>query len=87
MKVLKIILELIYYIFYFMIISYTLYYVFTGLCVVFNKKNKIKRYKEKTKFAILIPARNEEVVIKQLISSLKKQNYSKELYEANRLHV
>jgi len=81
MKELKIILELIYYIFYFMIISYTLYYVFTGLCVVFNKKNKIKRYKEKTRFAILIPARNEEVVIKQLISSLKKQNYSKELYD------
>ena len=81
MKVLKIILELIYYIFYFMVISYTLYYVFTGLCVVFNKKNKIKRYKEKTKFARLIPARNEEVVIKQLISSLKKQNYSKELYD------
>lgn len=35
----------------------------------------------KTKFALLIPARNEENVIGQLVENLLQQNYPKELYD------
>ncbi len=56
------------------------YYAITVIFLLFKKKH-IKRYEKTCKFAILIPARNEESVIKSLIESLKKQNYSKDLYD------
>lgn len=40
---------------------------------------KFKRANHKHKYAILIPARNEEAVIGNLLDSIKKQNYDKEL--------
>ena len=46
------------------------------------KKSKEKKIKEKKNFfAILIAARNEELVIENLIKSLKRQNYPKDKYE------
>ncbi|MBR4209124.1 MAG: glycosyltransferase [Lachnospiraceae bacterium] len=40
-----------------------------------------KRSAPKTRFACLIPARNEEAVIGALVKSLKEQNYPADLYE------
>ncbi len=74
-------LKIIYYIFNIMIIAYSIYYVITGIFTFFNKRHVIRRYRAKHKFAVLIPARNEEKVIAHLINSLKKQNYPKELYD------
>ena len=56
------------------------YFVITGLCVLLDK-NKIKQGNKKHRFAILIPARNEAKVIGNLIKSLNKQEYPKELYD------
>lgn len=63
---------------------YGSYYVimgFLGLVVSwFNKKAIIDSRKE-NKFAIIIPARNEENVVGNLIDSLNKSNYNKNKYE------
>ena len=60
--------------------AYLVYYIITGLCVL-KEKEKIKPGDKKHKFAVIIPARNEEKVIANLINSLKKQDYQKELYD------
>lgn len=76
MKLLKIIIILINTI----SITYMLYYLAVA---VFAFKRKIIRAKSdrKNKFAIVIPARNESLVIGNLIQSLNSQNYSKEKYD------
>lgn len=61
-------------------IVHALYFFFTSL-PAFRKEKKLKSGDAKTKFAILIPARNEEAVIGELIESAKKQRYPKELYD------
>ena len=48
---------------------------------VFGKKKEKTNNSKKNHFAILIAARNEEVVIGNLIKSLKKQNYPKDKYD------
>lgn len=63
-----------------LMLLYMLYYVFTLIFLVFKKKH-IKKHKNACKFAVIIPARNEERVIGNLIESLKAQNYPKELYD------
>lgn len=72
----------IYYITMALTIIYGLYFVvisFFGML----KKNKIKFKESKTfhHFAILIAARNEEIVIGNLISSLNNQNYDKNKFD------
>jgi len=57
--------------FYFMIMS-----IFAFLPLKASNK-----YEPKNKFGIVIAARNEEVVIGNLVDSLKQQNYPKELYD------
>lgn len=59
---------------------YMVYFIITGLCVMKEKK-KIEHGVKKNKFAIIIPARNEAKVIGNLLKSLKKQEYPKELYD------
>ncbi|MEG1142630.1 MAG: glycosyltransferase family 2 protein [Clostridia bacterium] len=76
----KNIVMMLFYILDLYIVLYTIYFFITGL-FAFKKKNTIRIYKPKHKLAVLIPARNEEKVIKNLIKSLKKQNYPKELYD------
>ena len=61
-------------------IIYMLYYVVICILAYTRTKNITKHY-PRTKFAVLIPARNEENVIACLIDSLEKQNYPKELYD------
>ena len=81
MEIIKIVFKAIFYIMDIFIIFYALYYIITGLFAFYNKNGKIRKYKAKTKFAILIAARNEEKVIGNLLDSLNKQNYPKELYD------
>ncbi|MEG1705248.1 MAG: glycosyltransferase family 2 protein [Clostridia bacterium] len=80
MEVIKEILKVLYYIVNIYILLYAVYYVLTAL-FAFKKKNIIRKYKPKHKFAILVAARNEEKVLGNLIDSLKKQKYPDELYD------
>ncbi len=74
-------IQIIYYILFFITLFYGIYFVVTGLLAFKNSDLSLKVHKEKVKFAILIAARNEEKVIGDLIKSLKNQNYSTELYD------
>lgn len=62
------------------VFAITCYYLILGLFGLFRKKNK-KVYEPKNKFALLIAAHNEEVVIGSLIESMLQINYPKELYD------
>ena len=58
-----------------------IYQVVISICSLINFKEK-KILNEKTnRFMAIIPAHNEESVIKNLVESLKKQNYPKESYD------
>lgn len=57
-----------------------IYYIIIGICI-FKKNKKIEDSKNFKKFACIIPARNEEMVIENLIKSLNNQEYPKELYD------
>ncbi len=64
----------------FISISYMLYYLVIAMFAF--KKDKVKLKNDiKKKFAVVIPARNEEVVIGNLIQSLNNQNYPKDKYD------
>lgn len=74
-------IKLIYYILFVFTCSYGIYFAVTGLLAFKNTESKIKKHKAKTKFAVLIAARNEAQVIGDLIKSLKEQNYPTNLYD------
>ncbi len=57
-----------------------IFYIITGVCVL-KTSSKIKNSKTKKKLACIIPARNEDKVIGNLLDSLNNQNYPKELYD------
>lgn len=61
-------------------IMYILYYVLTGI-LAFTKRKQVRKYKEKNRFGVIIPARDEEKVIGNLLESLKEQNYPKDLFD------
>lgn len=64
----------------FILTIYTSY--FTIMCLFsFLPFKKGKKFEPKNKIAVVIAARNEEFVIGNLIDSLKKQKYPKELYD------
>lgn len=56
------------------------YYLVLGLFGVYRKKD-IKDYTPNNKFAMIVAAHDEEIVIGNLIESMKKQNYPKELFD------
>lgn len=60
--------------------AYLIYYVITGLCIL-KQKSKIKEETKKHKFAVIVPARNEEKVIGNLLKSLNNQEYPKDYYD------
>ena len=67
-------------------IFFTLYGLYYGITAVFaflKPKKEKKEDKKKNKFSIIIAARNEEMVIGNLIDSLKNLNYDKKKYEIN----
>ncbi len=74
-------IQLIYYILFIITLLYGVYFIITSLFAFKNVEPRIKKHKEKTKFAILIAARNEEKVIGDLIKSLNEQNYPTNLYD------
>lgn len=70
-------MEIIYYLIICCLIMYGIYFLIK--CLI--KSKPIIEHKDKTKFGVIIPARNEEKVIGKLLDSLNKQNYSKKLYD------
>ena len=58
----------------------TCYYAILALFGVYRKK-EIKNYNPKNKFAMIVAAHNEEVVIGRLIESMQNQNYPKDMYD------
>jgi cellulose synthase/poly-beta-1,6-N-acetylglucosamine synthase-like glycosyltransferase len=58
----------------------TCYYLILGFAGFFRKKEN-KNYTPKNKFALLIAAHNEEVVVGSLIESMLKLDYPKEMYD------
>ena len=56
------------------------YYLVLGFFGVYRKKD-IKDYTPNNKFAMIVAAHDEEIVIGNLIESMQKQNYPKELYD------
>lgn len=58
----------------------TCYYLFLGVFGTYRKKEK-KNYTPKNKFAMIVAAHNEEIVIGKLLESMQEQNYPKELYD------
>lgn len=75
-------IQMIYYILFTITLLYGVYFVITGL-FAFKHDDipKIRPFRARTKFAILIAARNEALVIGDLIKSLKEQNYPAELFD------
>lgn len=59
---------------------YGLYFMLMGIFTFMPLKER-KTYDPKHRFGIIIAARNEEVVIGELVDSLKKQTYPDELYD------
>ena len=68
--------NLLLFIFFTVLYSYQLVYVFVSL---FGKKKQFKSDELNKKYAVFIAARNERTVIAQLIESIKKQKYPTEL--------
>ena len=64
-------------------VFFTGYSVFFAVvfCGYFRRKKKFPEAAPKTRFAVLIAARNEEKVIGDLVDSLLKQRYPRELYD------
>lgn len=58
----------------------TLYMALTGTCFLLPRK-KYPAAVRSTRFAVLIPARNEEKVIGNLIRNLQQQNYPREKFD------
>lgn len=60
---------------------YWLYQIIVSLCSLIKVKEKPILEKKENKFMAIIPAHNEDAVVANLVESLKKQNYPKELYD------
>ncbi|WP_338471704.1 glycosyltransferase family 2 protein [Niallia sp. XMNu-256] len=60
--------------------SYQIVYMFVAFKAKRSKKEEVRNI-QLNRYAIIIAARNEELVIGQLINSIKNQNYPKELVD------
>ena len=58
-----------------------LYQIMVSLCSLVKLKDKPLKIKKDHRFMAIIPAHNEEAVVANLIESLKKQAYNKDLYD------
>lgn len=58
-----------------------LYQLFVSVCSLIKLKDKPIIEDKNNRFMAIIPAHNEARVIKNLVESLKKQNYPKDLYD------
>lgn len=57
-----------------------MYYLFISFFGLYRKKDN-KKFKPEKKFAIIVAAHNEEAVIGDMVDSLNKLDYPKELYD------
>lgn len=64
----------------FLVTIFASYFVLVALFSLLPQKRK-EKFPPKFKFAILVAARNEELVIGDLIESVQKLNYPKDLYD------
>lgn len=60
---------------------YWLYQMVISFCALIKLKEKKLIVEKEHKFMAIIPAHNEEAVVANLVESLKKQDYPKELYD------
>lgn len=60
---------------------YWLYQLMVSICSLVKIKDKPILEDKQNRFMAIIPAHNEEMVIGNLIASLKKQNYPQDLYD------
>lgn len=60
---------------------YWLYQLVVSLCSLVKLKDKPIIEDKQNRFMAIIPAHNEEKVVENLVASLKRQNYPKELYD------
>ena len=58
-----------------------LYQLIVSICSLIKLKDKPILEEKENRFMLIIPAHNEATVVRNLIESLKKQNYKKELYD------
>ena len=58
-----------------------LYQIMVSLCSLVKIKDKPLKVNKNHRFMAIIPAHNEEAVVGNLVESLKKQSYNKELYD------
>ncbi len=65
----------------YILVAFWCYQMVVSLCSLVKLKDKPFIINKKHKFMAIIPAHNEEMVVVNLIESLKKQNYDKELYD------
>ncbi|MFW6007529.1 MAG: glycosyltransferase family 2 protein [Halanaerobiales bacterium] len=63
-----------------LLIGYTIYFFMFVLIGLFTSKNKTEK-KPENKFAVIVPAHNEEKVISKLLNNLKNLNYPDSLYD------
>ena len=63
------------------VIIYGLYVSVTGLFAFLKNRTVVCEHRPSSRFAVLIPARNEGEVIGSLIESLNQENYPRELFE------
>ena len=64
-----------------LMIVYWIYNIIIAFCALIRLKDKPLKVNKKHKFMMIIPAHNEEKVIKNLIESLNSLDYPKELYD------
>lgn len=68
------------FVFQMLVFILTMYYFFLAFFGL-RRKNEKKNYNSDKRFAMIVAAHNEEVVIGNLVESLKKQKYPKEMYD------
>ena len=76
-----IVIKILYYVLTIISLSYILYFGLSGLWAFKKNKTRVRKFSDKTKFAIIIAARNESGVIGNLVKSLINQNYNKDLFD------
>ncbi len=64
-----------------LLMIFWIYQLIISFCALVKLKDKPLIVNKKHKFMAIIPANNEEKVIKNLINSLKEQDYPQELYD------
>ncbi|SHI44739.1 Glycosyltransferase, catalytic subunit of cellulose synthase and poly-beta-1,6-N-acetylglucosamine synthase [Clostridium cavendishii DSM 21758] len=68
------------FVFQILVLLLSMYYFILGICGIYRKKDK-KVFDPKKSFAMIVAAHNEEVVIANMVDSLNKLDYPKEMYD------